>query len=286
MDQKLSSDKNVIPQNSVLGRKSQHDLSAPPSPSTASSSLTFIAMLDEGEMVLFSQEFIFDDGEPVLAPAPPQSPTTRTPPRLQTIPSDALDFDPSLRFAISSIYYPNIWDDVAFSTKRRWVRGGTQTSSTLGGLDVYMKGTTLARTHRNHSIYSFLNLKTDFTFDPNLKQLGDSNLVKYREGDAVSLSWTAIEPLEAEDMESRRPVSESPSSSGRRLRKRRRGDSRDTDSSIASPRPTLHHVPAAALSLPNPHNRGIFIHMKEVVNGLKRLTKKRGETEWIWVDDM
>lgn len=43
-------------------------------------------------------------------------------------------------------------------------RGASQTSSTLGGLDVYLKGAALSTTHRHQPVYSFLNLNTDFRF--------------------------------------------------------------------------------------------------------------------------
>ncbi|KAF8152600.1 hypothetical protein B0H34DRAFT_726765 [Crassisporium funariophilum] len=49
----------------------------------------------------------------------------------------------------------------SFSMEQRSLRGMTQTSSTLGGLDVYLKGAQLSRTHRHQPVYSVLDFSND-----------------------------------------------------------------------------------------------------------------------------
>lgn len=49
----------------------------------------------------------------------------------------------------------------------RMICGRTQTSSTMGGLDVYVRGSLLGQAHRNNQHYSCLeNLDGQFEFDP------------------------------------------------------------------------------------------------------------------------
>jgi hypothetical protein len=49
----------------------------------------------------------------------------------------------------------------------RPMRGRTQTSSTMGGLDVYLRGSMLAKAHNANRYYScFQDLDGDFAFDP------------------------------------------------------------------------------------------------------------------------
>lgn len=50
--------------------------------------------------------------------------------------------------------------------EQRSLKGMTQTSSTLGGLDVYLKGQALSYTHLHQPVYSVLDFSSDFYFDP------------------------------------------------------------------------------------------------------------------------
>lgn len=62
-----------------------------------------------------------------------------------------------------------------YTMEHKSVSGQTQTSSTLGGLDVYLRGASLAQTHRRQPIYSILlEFDADFHFD--VKELGTTSM--------------------------------------------------------------------------------------------------------------
>jgi hypothetical protein len=128
-------------------------------------SLAFVAVWDPADDVLFlshpnSDQGSFLTAKPGLYPSDPIS-------ELQSL------NNPSVASSSrSSVCYQSVREDHGplFSTmtlEQRSLRGMTQTSSTLGGLDVYLKGAALALTHRHQPVYSVLDFSTDFQFDAN-----------------------------------------------------------------------------------------------------------------------
>ncbi|KAF9524572.1 hypothetical protein CPB83DRAFT_607236 [Crepidotus variabilis] len=62
----------------------------------------------------------------------------------------------------------------SYTMEHTSISGLTQTSSTLGGLDVYQRGASLAQTHIRQPIYSILEFEAGFNLD--LKELGTTSM--------------------------------------------------------------------------------------------------------------
>ncbi|KAF8970830.1 hypothetical protein BDZ97DRAFT_1753623 [Flammula alnicola] len=259
--------------------------------------LAFVAIWDPEEDVVFvSQRDIDQDSDlaSIHAPYPNESISE----------FHTLDFPsvaPSMR---SSICYQILRDghDPLFTSltmEQRSLRGMTQTSSTLGGLDVYLKGAALSHTHRHQPAYSVLDFSTDFEFDPRPRVVSErdpdgvchfgrrsalhlnTSLESTTSGtdeDRFSISWSAIESPTVEELESMKKSSDSlKSRSGRKLKKRRPGEV-----VIASPS-EVPDIPRSPVISRSHCTRLSGKHIFRGVLGFGKLAR-RLEDDWVWVE--
>ncbi|KAF8182700.1 hypothetical protein BJ912DRAFT_928447 [Pholiota molesta] len=250
-------------------------------------SLAFVAVWDPADDVLFlshpnSDRGSFLTAKPGLYPSDPIS-------ELQSL------NNPSVASSSrSSVCYQSVREDHGplFSTmtlEQRSLRGMTQTSSTLGGLDVYLKGAALALTHRHQPVYSVLDFSTDFQFDASsvgvvdgrpegtyvlrrsvlqLTAMCDSPACR-----AEADSWSTIESPTTEELESMgNPFDAHRSRTGRRLKKRR---------------PSEFHAPPAKEHSPPAHSHCTQILARtRLFKGFLGIGKlvRREDSDWVWVE--
>ncbi|KIK63341.1 hypothetical protein GYMLUDRAFT_465303 [Collybiopsis luxurians FD-317 M1] len=172
-------------QNSPLltqGSRSPDSFPAPATPSTPNeyrwsdvippkTALKFAVIWDEEDFVAFSGGELLDDcrTEELLI-ASPTSPSDACSQVLSVGPSTIPLSDKSstlmyFREDMGSVLDPTPLD--AVTPRNRMLLGRTQTSSTMDGLDVYLRGSLLGQAHRNNHYYSCLeNLDGEFDFDP------------------------------------------------------------------------------------------------------------------------
>lgn len=139
---------------------------------SSSSAFAFVALWDpeKGIIVLSAVDTLDEHDDPVESPATdmvhfPKSSGSDT--ESLSFYQSALSLAESFRSsecygALQSRHNTLFSGEAIPESQRR--RGASQTSSTLGGLDVYLKGAALSTTHWHQPVYSFLNLNTDFQF--------------------------------------------------------------------------------------------------------------------------
>ncbi|KAJ3983863.1 hypothetical protein F5890DRAFT_1475003 [Lentinula detonsa] len=154
---------------SPLTTPSEHRWSDVIPPKTA---LKFAVFLDSDDLVLFSDgELLEDSRTEELLLRSPLSPSDACSQVLSigqsTIPiSDKSSTLLYFRDNLGSLLAENDLPPTSDSQKRA-IMGRTQTSSTLGGLDVYLRGSLLGQAHPDNRYYSCMNeLDGQFEFDP------------------------------------------------------------------------------------------------------------------------
>ncbi|KAJ3503895.1 hypothetical protein NLJ89_g8228 [Agrocybe chaxingu] len=238
------------------------------------SALTFAVLWDpEEDLVVFSQPDIrqedFDkDISSHYLGLPPHEHLAE----LRSVTISSLASSPrSSRFDLLEEQHEDLFGP--YSREQRSLRGMTQTSSTLGGLDVYLKGAALAKTHQHQPNYSILTFNTDLdlSLDPPccetnaniyLTYLARGNFsqhglpVSVPQVQRISGAWSSIEsPTEEElaldrfmmDRYRKSSRTSTPTRRRRRLKKRRPSEVSTTGprtstyspSSRRSPSPTL-----------------------------------------------
>ncbi|KAF9054902.1 hypothetical protein BJ165DRAFT_743223 [Panaeolus papilionaceus] len=141
--------------------------------------------------------------------------------------------------------------------------GMTRTSSTLGGLDVYLKGLPLKKTHRNQPFYSVLEFELDTDLDARLRidsiNFADAKFTKasssVRES-KFSLPWTTIEPPSAEEiamLSKEREIARE--KAGKRLKKRSRWALRSMSPESLSTAPRNDRPSSTPSPAPSPRKR-------------------------------
>ncbi|KAF9482848.1 hypothetical protein BDN70DRAFT_874434 [Pholiota conissans] len=254
---------------------------------TIKSMLAFVAVWDPADDILFlshpnSNRASLLTPKTALYPSEPFSEQQSL-----NVPSVA----PSSR---SSMCYHNLRKDheSLFSTmnlEQRSIRGMTQTSSTLGGLDVYLKGATLAVTHRHQPVYSVLDFSSDFEFDASSVGVCEGRpecsyalrrsflqLTTSRESPADN--WSTIESPTTEELQRMgNPFDSVKPRPGRRLKKRRPSEVNRHPSPVKEPAVVPEQISPC-------HNHCTsFLTRTRLLKGLLRRLG-REDSDWIWVE--
>lgn len=134
-------------------------------PENAQSTRAFVAIWDPANDVLFLSRPNSARGSFLTAKAAPYPPSSIS--EMQSLGGPSLP--PSSRASLCCQYSLADDDDAPcfapLTPEQCSLKGMTQTSSTLGGLDVYLKGPALSYTHRHQPVYSVLDFSSDFHFD-------------------------------------------------------------------------------------------------------------------------
>ncbi|KAJ7510673.1 hypothetical protein B0H11DRAFT_1955695, partial [Mycena galericulata] len=135
------------------------------------SGLTFAVVWDqeESDILTFSSAKLSESKTPVRDPRSPDSPSDATDNRSQVLTIGTSLFPPSENTGTLQCFRDHL--DFAFAESKyfpdRPTRGRSQTSSTLDGLDVYLRGSMLGKAHNaNRYASCFQDLEGDFAFDP------------------------------------------------------------------------------------------------------------------------
>ncbi|KAJ7279464.1 hypothetical protein C8J57DRAFT_1303385 [Mycena rebaudengoi] len=281
------------------------------------SGLTFAVVWDseEDDLLTFSSAALSAGDHSVSPNTPSDACDTRS--QVLTIGPPAVPYAENT--ATTQFFHDNhafLFDDPNFSLERP-IRGRTQTSSTMGGLDVYLRGSMLGKAHNTNRYYScFAGLDEDFPFDPRTSfanmwmaegqegvirdDVSDEGFFEYtakgkesrgKKASALSpkttsdrtSSWSNVEPPDTPTF-SRLLFPDKPTPSHRRLRKCRSTDpgSRASPSAVLGRPQYSHNVPLPDST--SPHTSP-FRSLPKFARGLGKSKKSESDIgKWVWVD--
>ncbi|KAJ7463177.1 hypothetical protein FB451DRAFT_1265806 [Mycena latifolia] len=267
------------------------------------SGLTFAVVWDpeENDILTFSSAELSD---PVRDRQSPDSPSDAYSQVLTIGPSLAPPSECTGTLQCFRENHDSLFAESAFFPDRP-TRGRTQTSSTLDGLDVYLRGSLLGRAHNaNRYVSCFQELDDDFSFDPRtsfahmwLKQMKDSTsnfvTVENEMDDEATTAWSAVEAPNTPSY-SRLLFTGLPHSQ-RRLRKTRPVTRPASPAAVLDRPEYSHNLPVPVPGTPkSPRARSRppstpstplrhHLSMPKFARGLGKWRKSE-TTGWVWID--